>query len=70
SVRAKGILLMRENWFEPPPDPEIGDRFEELRYLERRIGLTGKLAMHPLLRWSARDLWQLTMLSRMQSGRP
>lgn len=70
SIRAKGILLMRENGFDPPRDPEIGERFDELRYLERQIGVTGKLAMHPLLRWSARDLWQLTMLSQMQSGRP
>jgi hypothetical protein len=70
SIRAKGILLMRENGFEPPPDPEVGERFDELRYLEGRIGLTGKLALHPLLRWSARDLWQLNMLSEMRNGRP
>ena len=62
SIRAKGILLMRENGFEPPPDPDVEDMFSELRYLEGRIGVTGKLALHPLLRWSSRDLWQLHML--------
>ncbi len=63
SIRAKGILLMRENGFEPPPDPEVEGMFSELRYLERQIGATGRLALHPLLRWSSRDLWQLHMLS-------
>jgi len=62
SIKAKGILLMRENGFEPPPDPDVEDMFSELRYLEGRIGVTGKLALHPLLRWSSRDLWQLHML--------
>ena len=62
SIRAKGILLMRENDFEPPPDPDVEDMFSELKYLEGRIGITGKLALHPLLRWNSRDLWQLHML--------
>jgi RsiW-degrading membrane proteinase PrsW (M82 family) len=62
SIKAKGILLMRENGFEPPPDPDVEDMFRELSYLEGRIGVTGKLALHPLLRWSSRDLWQLHML--------
>jgi len=63
SIRAKGILLMRENGFEPPSDPDVEDMFGELKYLEGRIGVTGKLALHPLLRWSSRDLWQLHMLT-------
>jgi RsiW-degrading membrane proteinase PrsW (M82 family) len=69
SIRAKGILLMRENGFEPPADPEVEDMFRELRYLEGRIGVTGKLALHPLLRWSSRDLWQLHMLTGFVPGR-
>jgi protease PrsW len=63
SIKAKGILLMRENGFEPPPDTDVVDMFSELKYLEERIGVTGKLALHPLLRWSSRDLWQLHMLT-------
>jgi len=69
SIRAKGILLMRENGFEPPPDPDVEDMFSELKYLEGRIGVTGKLALHPLLRWSSRDLWQLHMLSGFMPGK-
>jgi RsiW-degrading membrane proteinase PrsW (M82 family) len=63
SIKAKGILLMRENGFEPPTDPDVEDMFRELEYLEGHIGVTGKLALHPLLRWSSRDLWQLHMLT-------
>jgi len=69
SIRAKGILLMRENGFEPPPDPDVEDMFRELKYLEGRIGVAGKLALHPLLRWSSRDLWQLHMLSGFVPGK-
>ncbi|MFH1501804.1 MAG: PrsW family glutamic-type intramembrane protease [Candidatus Eisenbacteria bacterium] len=63
SVRAKGILLMRDEGFEAPVDPEVRERFEELRYLERSIGRTGMLAMLPLLSWRHRDLWEMHMLA-------
>jgi RsiW-degrading membrane proteinase PrsW (M82 family) len=69
SIRAKGILLMRENGIEPPPDPDVEDMFGELKYLEGQIGMTGKLALHPLLRWSSRDLWQLHMLTGFMPGK-
>jgi len=62
SVRAKGMLLMREAGFEIPPDPGVQSQFDELRYLEKNIGTTGKLALHPFLHTRARDLWQITML--------
>ncbi len=62
SVRAKGILLMREAGFDAPTDPEIKERLEELQFLEKSVGKTGMLAMAPLLRWRTRDLWQIYML--------
>ena len=62
SIRAKGILLMRQSGFEPAIDPQIRQKFSELRYLEKSLGVTGKLAMAPLLHTSSRDLWQLYML--------
>ncbi|MBN2071736.1 MAG: PrsW family intramembrane metalloprotease [Candidatus Krumholzibacteriota bacterium] len=62
SIRAKGLLLMKESGFTPPPDPELKEKFVELNYLKSNIGGTGMLAMHPLLRWSSRDLWQMHML--------
>ncbi len=69
AIRAKGILMMREAGFESTPDPGgLKDKFEELRYLERSIGKTGLLALQPFLHTSTRDLWQLNMLSEMQTG--
>lgn len=62
SIRAKGILIMREAGIEVPPDPELDDKFAELAHLERTVGRTGQLAMLPFLHRSRRDLWQLTML--------
>jgi RsiW-degrading membrane proteinase PrsW (M82 family) len=62
SIQAKGILIMREAGFEIPPDPDVKSKFEELRFLERSIGKTGKLALGPLLHVNDRDLWQLSML--------
>ena len=62
SVRAKGLLLMREAGFEVPPDPEVKEQFAELKFLEKSIGTTGKLALHPFLHTRSKDLWQITML--------
>ncbi len=64
SIRAKGILLMREAGFDPRPEPDTIEKFEELKYLERSIGQTGKLALHPFLHTSGRNLWQLNMLQQ------
>ncbi len=68
-IRAKGILMMREAGFDAasPPDPAVKGTFEELRYLEKSIGRTGMLALHPFLYTSTRDLWQLNMLDEMQA---
>lgn len=62
AIRAKGVLMMRELGFESGADPEIVEKFNELRYLERSIGSTGKLAIAPFLRTTSRDLWQIYML--------
>lgn len=61
-IRAKGILMMREQGFEAEPDPTLQAKFEELHYLEKSIGSTGMLALHPFIHTSTRDLWQLNML--------
>ena len=62
SLKAKGLLLLRETGFTPPPDPEIERAFEELEYLEGSIGKTGMLAITPFVSVENRDLWQLKML--------
>jgi RsiW-degrading membrane proteinase PrsW (M82 family) len=62
SLRAKGLLMMVESGFDVQLDEETRAKFEELKYLEKSIGKTGKLAMAPFLHVSGKDLWQLYML--------
>jgi hypothetical protein len=62
ALRAKGILMMRENGFEVPVDEATRAKFAEMRYLEGSRGKTGLLALHPMLHMSHKDLWQLYML--------
>lgn len=64
ALRAKGILMMRENGFDLPVDEATRARFAEMRYLEGSIGKTGLLAIEPLLHMSHKDLWQLYMLGK------
>jgi len=64
SVKAKALLLMRSTGFNPPPDPEVEAQLNELRFLEKSIGQTGKMLMHPFLHLTSRDLWQLHMLAQ------
>jgi hypothetical protein len=70
AARAKGILLAREAGVEIPTGRDVQANLEELRFLERSIGATGRLAVMPLLHTSSRDLWQIYMLrSRAGGGR-
>jgi len=62
SVKAKGIMLMREAGFDVPPEPGVPEAFQELQYLEKSIGKTGKLALYPFMHMTDRELWQLHML--------
>jgi RsiW-degrading membrane proteinase PrsW (M82 family) len=64
ALRAKGILMMRENGFDVPVDDETREKFAEMRYLESSIGKTGLLALQPMLHMSNEDLWQLYMLGK------
>ena len=64
ALRAKGILMMRENGFDVPVDEATREKFAEMRYLESSIGQTGLLAIQPMLHMSHKDLWQLYMLGK------
>jgi protease PrsW len=68
AARAKGILLAREAGLEIDAGRDAEANLEELRYLERAIGPTGRLAVMPLLRTSSRDLWQIYMLRKTGRG--
>ncbi len=67
SIRAKGLLIARSVGVEVPLEPQVHANLEEMRYLERTIGPTGRLALMPLRRTSSRDLWQIMLLAREAS---
>lgn len=64
SIRAKGMLLMREHGFEPEEEKGTKEKFAELDYLEKNIGATGMMAIKPFLHSTRRDLWQLYMMRK------
>lgn len=64
SLRAKGILIARAAGVTVEPDAHVRANFEEMKYLERSIGPTGRMAILPFMRTSSRDLWQLHMLGK------
>lgn len=63
AMRAKGLLMMREQGFMDKPGEETKGKLEELRFLVSSVGPTGLLAIKPFLRMSRKDLWQFYMLS-------
>lgn len=63
SIRAKGLLMMRESGFDNKTGDETKAKLEELRYLESSIGTTGKLAIRPFMAMSQKDLWKIYMLA-------
>ena len=64
ALRAKGVLMMRDNGIELPEDPQVREKFDEMRYIERNVGRTALRTIKPLLHMSRRDLWQLYMLGK------
>lgn len=64
SLRAKGILMMREAGFDAKPDDDTRALFQEMKFLEKSIGKTGKLALLPFLHISGKELWQLYMIGK------
>ncbi len=64
AIEAKGVLLLKQAGVPVSIDEDTRDKFRELKYLEKSIGQTGKLAISPILHTSTRDLWQLYMLEQ------
>jgi RsiW-degrading membrane proteinase PrsW (M82 family) len=63
AMRAKGLLMLREQGFTDQPGEQTKAKLEELKFLVSSIGPTGLLALKPFLRMSRKDLWQFYMLS-------
>jgi RsiW-degrading membrane proteinase PrsW (M82 family) len=64
ALRAKGLLLARENGLDVEMDSETHEKFKELHYLERSIGVAGRVTMRPFLQMTTKDLWQLYVLGK------
>ncbi len=62
ALRAKGVLMMRQNGLDTPVGERTRAKFDELSYLEKSIGKTGLLAMRPFLHMTRKDLWQLYVI--------
>jgi len=62
SIRAKSVLLLKENDLPVHPDPEITAKLRELKNLRKNIGKAGFLAIAPILRMSRKDLWKISLL--------
>jgi RsiW-degrading membrane proteinase PrsW (M82 family) len=62
SIRAKGILMLREHGFRPSPEPELAARLAEHRWLEGAIGRAGLWAMAAVRPWHGHGAWQRRLL--------
>ncbi len=71
SIRAKGVLILREQGLEPTPDSQLSAKMVEVRWLEKSIGRTGLMAMRPVCHWRDADRWQRHLLEEgLDSGQP
>jgi len=70
SIRAKGVLMAREAGLPIEVGEDVKANLNELRYLERSIGPTGRLALKPMLQASSRHLWQIHMLETESATGP
>jgi RsiW-degrading membrane proteinase PrsW (M82 family) len=63
AIRAKGMLLLKEAGLPMELDPETKEKLTEMKFLEKSIGKTGKMALAPILQSSRQELWQIYVLS-------
>lgn len=64
AVKAKGVLLLKEAGLPVTIDSDTKEKFNEIKYLEKSIGPTGRLAISPVLHNTTHDLWQIYMLEK------
>jgi hypothetical protein len=68
SIRAKGLLVLKEHGLKPEPDPEIEEKLAEVRWLESSVGRTGLLALRPVCRWRDANRWQRHLLESEEAN--
>ncbi len=62
SIKAKGLLLMKEAGFEPQKEEELKSYLTELKFLSKSIGKTGMRTLIPIINSKNKDLWKLNLL--------
>lgn len=62
ALRAKGMMVARQVGVEIPIDRDVRANLAEMKFLEKSIGTTGRLAIMPFVRATGRDLWQIHMM--------
>ncbi len=63
SIKAKGMLLMKESGFEPEKEnEEIKLMLNELNFLAKSIGKTGMRTLSPIIQVNNKDLWKINLL--------
>ena len=65
SMKAKSMLMLRENDLAIPSDPDLPVKLRELKALKKSIGRGGYLAIAPVLRMNRKDFWKLYMLEKV-----
>jgi hypothetical protein len=64
AIEAKGILMLRKEGYDIEPGPDLQMKIEELQYLEKSIGATGRLAVLPLRQGDGKEPWQKHLLKQ------
>ena len=49
SMKAKGLLILKEAGINPFEVSELQSKLTEIKFLEKNIGYTGKLAIQPII---------------------
>lgn len=62
SIKAKGLLLMKEAGFDPKKEAELKAQLTELKFLSNSIGKTGMFTLSPIINMKNKDLWKLNLL--------
>lgn len=64
SMKAKSIMMLKENDLVIPSDPDLPVKLRELKALKKSIGRGGYLAIAPVLRMNRKDLWKINLLEK------
>ena len=65
SMKAKSLIMLKENDIVIQSDPDLPVKLKELKSLKKSIGRGGYLAIAPVLRMSRKDLWKLYLLDKV-----